>query len=352
LNLDVHELTVPLRRAFRIARSTTHEIEPIVLEIEHEGVSGYGEAHPMPAVTGESRSTTLDALETLDPVDIDPGDVPATLGAHAWLPPAARAALDVALHDVHGKRTKKPVTELLDLPEGEQASAATVGVGTPDEAREEARTWIDSGYLRPKIKIDDPATGLEAVRAVADLLPRDLDERFPTPEVWVDANEALTLDEAIDLAQALEELDVTLFEQPIPRGDWDALEALARQSPIPILVDEPVQTPEDVRQVGRIDAPTMANVKVQKVGGLAQARDCIEAGRETDAPIVVGCCIQTGLGIAAGCTLTRGAHRVDLDGNLFLEHDPFPLPRPKPGYAGTLAGPGLGVHPDPRYRPT
>jgi len=115
---------------------------------------------------------------------------------------------------------------------------------------------------------------------------------------------------------------------------------------VPILLDESVQSPEDVRAVGRIEGPTMANIKVQKVGGLQAASACLDAGQATGTPLVVGCNIETGLGIAAGSALTGAVDRADLDGNRFLAEDPFVLARPRPGFAGTPHGDGLGVHPD------
>lgn len=343
------EAHLELSRPFRIARGTTETIEALFLRIEEGSHTGWGEAHPSPSVTGETREDTIEALGRLDPAEVDPLDPQATLEAHPELPPAARSALDLALHDWHGRRGDQTAHALVGLPSGALPCAGTITVTDPDDAAEQAHDWLESGFFHLKVKIDDPDEGLEATRRVAEVLPDDLPERFPDPEVWVDANEALDLDQARELLPRLDALDVTLVEQPLPRDETSQLARLARDASIPILLDESVRSPADVRAVGRIDGPTMANVKVQKVGGLREAAACVDAARATGTPLVVGCNIETGLGIAAGSALTGAVERADLDGNRFLLEEPFPLARPRPGFAGTPEGPGLGVHPDPEH---
>lgn len=347
--LTVLEAPLELSRPFRIARGTTETIEGLFVRIRHDDVTGWGEAHASPEVTGETREDTLEALGRLDHHDIDPTDPGATLANHPDLPPAARAALDLALHDWQGHRESRAAHALVDLPAGRLPCAGTITVTEPDDAAEQARSWLKSGFFHLKVKIDDPDEGLEAVRRVAETLPDPTRERMPEPEVWVDANEALTFEHARELLPRLDELGVRLVEQPLPKEDTAQLARLARDSPLPILFDESVRSPEDVRDVGRIEGPTMANVKVQKVGGLRAAAACVDAARATGTPLVVGCNIETGLGIAAGSALTGAVERVDLDGNRFLARDPFPLARPRPGFAGTPEDPGLGVYPDPDH---
>jgi len=348
--LAVLEGRIPLSRPFRIARGTTETIAPVFLRIDHEGHTGWGEAHPSPDVTGETREDAIEALTGLTPDAIDPREHGKTLEALDELGPAARSALDLALHDWQGRASGEPAHVLVDLPSGRLPCAGTITVTDPGDAADQAQAWMESGFFHLKVKIDDPDEGLQATRRVAELLPDEAPhERFPEPEVWVDANESLTLDQAKQLLPELADLDVTLVEQPLPRDADSDLARLARESPVPILLDESVRSPEDVRRVGRIEGPTMANVKVQKVGGLRAAAACVDAGRTTGTPLVVGCNIETGLGIAAGSALTGAVDRADLDGNRFLANDPFPLARPRPGHAGTPEGPGLGAHPDPDH---
>lgn len=344
------DLELELERPFRIARGTSETCRELVLCLEADGTRAYGSGHASPSVTGESHEQARRALGTVEAADLDPHDVEGSLDA---LPddagPAARAAIDLALHDLAGRLEDRPVHELLGLPAGERPSAATVTVDEPSGAAEQARAWTKRGFSRLKLKVDADTDVLALVDAVDDAIPDTMREPLPEPELWIDANEALTLEEGLELAPRLDERGVAVFEQPLPREELDGMARLARESPVPVVADEPVQSPADVARVAALDAPLAVNVKVQKVGGLLAARECLHKARAGDLDVLVGCNVETGLGIAAGASLVGAVRWADLDGNLFLARDPFPLVRPMPGHAGTPASAGLGPHPDPRF---
>lgn len=307
-----------------------------------------------PDVTGHALADVEAALADLDPRDLDPEDIAGTLEDLAEMPPGARAGVDLALHDLRGRLDDRPVHELLGLEPGVGPTAATVTLTDPENARAEAEAWFERGHTSLKVKLgSDPEAGLALVRAVAEVLPETLPDRvadlFPDTEIWVDANEALDPDTARDLLPRLQELGVDLVEQPLPRDQVAATAELATETGMPIFLDEAIQGPEDVEALASVDGSLGVNVKVQKVGGLLPAVACLEAAQAQGRETMVGCFIETGLGIAAGAVLYGTVDRADLDGNLFLDHDPFPLPRPRPGWVGTSDGPGLGVVPDPRY---
>lgn len=346
--IDLRRLQIPLRRTFETSRGATRTLDALLLRVQMGDTVGWGEAHAMPSVTGESQDAVADELAALEPAALDPDDVEATLAKHDDLGPAASAALDGALSDLAARHRAIPVHELIGISPGELPSAATVTLTDPRDAVEQARAWISSGYTRLKIKVGDPGTVLELVDAVREVLP-EVREPMPEPEVWIDANEALDLDAALELLPALAEREVALVEQPLPRGDRHGLERLLEATEIPIFVDEPITDPAAVDRYTGLPGRLGVNVKVQKVGGLHRARECVRRAREGDLGVLVGCTIETGLGIAAGAQLVGAADRADLDGNLFLERDPFPLPRPMPGHVGTPSGPGSGVHLDPRF---
>ncbi len=326
----------------------------IHLRLEHEGTIGWGEAVASPAVTGEELATVQTALERVDPATLDPGNIPGTLETHPDLPPGARAGLDLALHDLQGKRTDRPVHEILGLPDGLGPTAATVTLTDPTSARQEAEAWFQRGHTTLKVKLGgDVEADLALVQAVKEVLPDDLPDRltdlFPDTALWIDANEALDAETARDLLPRLQALGVDLIEQPLPRDQLAATAELARETGMTIFLDEPIQNPEDVEALASLEGPLGVNIKVQKVGGLRSATACLQAARDQGRSTMAGCFIETGLGIAAGAALYGAVDHADLDGNLFLEHDPFPLPRPRPGWVGTSDGPGLGVVPDQRY---
>lgn len=347
--VDVVEVELPLRTPFRIARGTTRRVQGLFLRLEVDGEVGWGQAHPSPAVTGEAPEATRRALQELTPEDLDPAGPQASLARLEQAGPAARAAVDLALHDLEGARRGETAWALLGLPEGALPSAATITIDEPEGAAEQARRWTGSGFTQLKVKVGDESQILETLDAVRQAMPAEVRAPMAAPELWVDANGSLTLEQAHALVPELVERDIALLEQPLAPGELAATAELAEATELPILVDEDVLGPEDVRSIGELDAPVGVNVKVQKVGGLLAARSCIEEAREAELPVLVGCNIETGLGIAAGAALAGAVDRADLDGNLFLEQDPFPLPRPMPGHVGTLAGDGLGVNADPRF---
>lgn len=349
--LTLRTLELELTRPFRIARGTTETLEALIVRIDHAGHTGWGQAVASPAVTGETLGDARTALEALDPADLDPDDPAGTLANLEDLGPGARAGIDLALHDLDGRRTGTPAHRRLDLPDGEAPCAATVTLTDPDDAAEQARTWLGRGFTRLKIKVGDPSAVLDLVDAVDAALPDTVRDPMPDPEIWIDANEALTLEDARSLLPALAERSVALVEQPLPREERDALAELAAESPLPIVLDEAIDSVEDVHALASLDGPLGINVKVQKVGGLLAAHRLVRAAKGHGLDVMVGCNIETGLGIAAGACLVGAADHADLDGNLFLSQDPFPLPRPMPGHVGTTEAPGLGVNPDPRWLP-
>ncbi len=339
---------------FTISRGSQTELEVVHLAVAHEGTIGWGEAVASPSVTGETLAEVEAALSGIDAGTLDPWDIPATLDHHAKLPKGARAGLDLALHDLQGRLDDTPVHEMLQLEAGVGPTAATVTLTDPESARQEAQAWFERGHTTLKVKLgDDPTADLALVEAVAEVLPDELPDRvadlFPGTALWVDANEALDLQDARMLLPKLQELGVDLVEQPLARDHLEETAELARETGMTIFLDESIQGPAHVEALSGLDAPLGVNIKVQKVGGLQPAVACLDAATEHGLRTLVGCFIETGLGIAAGAALYGSVDHADLDGNLFLAHDPFPLPRPRPGWTGTSQGPGLGVVPDPRY---
>lgn len=342
---------IPLQRPFAISRGTMTETQLVHVRLTLDGKTGWGEGCPSPGVTGETLAETTAALARLEADRLDPTELEASLEAISSLPPAARSAVDLALHDLAGRLEGRPVHDLLGIPVGDDWTAATVTLTDPADARAQAEQWLSRGFLRLKLKVGDPSGVLELIDAVREMLPDETFEWLPEAEIWVDANEALDLASARELLPSMAERGVRLVEQPLPGEDLEGLAKLAAETPIPLVVDEGIQGPGDLATLETIEGPIVVNVKVQKVGGLAPAKATIEAAKHQGRDVLVGCNIESGLGIAAGCHLLGAVDHTDLDGNLFLAQDPFPLARQGPGHATTPEGPGLGVVPDRRFPP-
>ncbi len=333
--LSYEPITLILETPFRIAHGTSEARHNVLVRIgdgEHEGV---GEAAPV-RQHHETQTQVLDYLASLaenwPPTD-DPFQLEENLAA---LPPGsqtARAALDIALHDLVGKRLGVPLYRLFGLnPERAPRTSYTIGLGTVEEVQAKARAAAaDFPILKLKLGHDTQHT-LAMVRAVRTVTDARL---------VADANCAWTQDQAVQLLPALADLGLEWIEQPLPEEDLDGLRRIHQASPLPIFADEPVRTARDIpRLAGCVDG---VNIKVHKAGGLREALRLIAVARAHDLQVMLGCMVETSVGITAAAHLTPLVDWADLDGNLLVTNDPFAGVRVEQGCLILPDGPGLGV---------
>jgi len=333
VELNARIVTLRLAETFVIARESSDEDDVVQVELRHEGVSGFGEGAPIERYD-ESAASALAYLEAAAPLL---GDDPFALEEiEARLPAgenAALAALDGALHDLQGKLLGLPVRKLLGLPRVGPPTSWTVWLGDPDEMARRAEKAAPR-FARLKLKLGG-GDGLDvervrAVRAVTGL------------PLQVDVNEWWSLDEALDALPQLEELGVAYCEQPLPAGDDDG-PALKERSPLPIYVDEDCHGLEDVAACARIAHGI--NIKLAKSGGIREGIRMAHAARALGLGVMLGCMVESGLGIAAGCVVAPLCDHVDLDGNLLIGDDPWPGVELVDGVQLPSDRPGLGVAP-------
>ena len=330
MRTSVQRVEVHTRRTFAIARSSADVFERVVFEIEDDGVVGRGEAAPT-GYYGQDAAGVAAALEGVE-VD-DPWDIVGTLARNGRIPPSALTALDNAMYDLAAKRLGVPVYRLLGFAKPEPVSAYTLGI-----ADKEA-TVAYAGRLReyPILKVKVGGwKDVETLRAVREASAADL---------WVDANEAFSVDEAVEVVAELKDIGIGMIEQPVPASAGP--EALGRvtqaASPVPVIADESSIEARDVPRLAGYASGV--NVKLAKCGGIRGALEMVHTARAHDMLVMLGCMVETSLGISAAAHISGLVDFIDLDGAMLLADDPYSGPAYENGRIVLSENPGLGVEP-------
>ena len=334
LRLETEILTLKTRHPFVIARGSQPEYRTVwVRLVDDDGVEGWGEAAST-RFYGETADSAMAALRMYgqqlpgDPLDLERTE--AGWQAHLGGNPSARAALSAALHDLAGKRLGVPVYRLWGL----DASAApmstfTIGIGTPEQVRAKVREAAEYPILKIKLGTDRDVELLEAIRGETDR------------ELRVDANCGWTVKQAIAMLPVLAEFKVTVLEQPLVPNDIDGLGLIRRHASIPLIADESCLTTADIGALaGKVDG---INIKLAKCGSLREAIRMIAAARALNMMVMVGCMIESSIGITAAAHFTPLVDIVDLDGAALLAEDPFSGATISGGQVRLPDGPGLGL---------
>jgi L-Ala-D/L-Glu epimerase len=310
----------------------------VQVELEHDGLVGYGEAAPA-SFLGETVAGTLAFVERQAPAALggDPFALEEIGRRLAAVPGvrAGRAAVDGALHDWVGKRCGQPTWRLLGLSRVTPPTSYTIGIDTVEGTADRARRAAGFRFLKLKVGGRDDLARLEAVRAAA-----------PAARVRADANQGLTTPEALELVPALAAMGVELLEQPFPSEDADAWRRLAELPPerrVPLFVDEGCTDLASVAEAARYAHGV--NIKIDKAGGIREALRMIHAARALGLRVMLGCMVSSELGIAQAAQLASLADHVDLDGHLLLTESPFVGLGLENGRVILSDQPGLGVRP-------
>ena len=330
VKVRAEKLTVNTKRAFAIARGSSDSFERVILTLEEGGAMGRGEAAPTDYYGADAEAVA----EALEAVGVrDPWDIEGTLRRNELLHPSALAALDAALHDLAARRLGVPVYKLLGLARPEPQSAYTLGIADPETTVSEARRLSPFPILKMKVGSRDD---VETVRAVAE---------FSGAALWVDANEAFSPEEAPEVVRELKEMGVEMVEQPVPASAGpEAMRAVTEAArPLPVISDEGAVNAGDVPALaGHVSG---VNVKLAKCGGIRRALEQIHAARACGMRVMLGCMVETSLGIAAAAQLSGLVDFVDLDGAMLLADDPFVGITYENGRILLPDAPGLGVEP-------
>ncbi len=328
--------TLALNHVFTIASGSRSTTPVVLIELEYDGIVGYGEAS-MPPYLGESHQTVLAFLHQ---VDLSPfGDPFQTADILAYIDgidaknTAAKAALDIALHDLLGKIMGQPWHRIWGYDAMKApATSFTIGIDTPDVVRQKVREAEPYGLLKVKLGLDTDRMMIETIREVTDKpLCADVNQG------WKDRNEAE------EMAHWLAERGVIFLEQPMPKERVDDNAWLTERSPIPTVADEAVQRLADVRAA--LGVYHGINIKLMKCTGMREAHQMAGLARALDMKVMLGCMTETSCAISAAAQLSPVVDWADLDGALLIGNDVFRGAEIIDGRVVLPHRPGIGVTP-------
>jgi L-Ala-D/L-Glu epimerase len=326
--------TLQLKHAFTLSTSSRTTTPVVLTELEYDGVTGYGEAS-MPPYLGESHESVIKFLSQVNISQFtDPFLTDDILQYIESIMPgnyAAKASIDIALHDLTGKLLDKPCYQLLGLNPGKTPfTSFTIGLDVPEVIRQKVAEAEPYKVLKVKLGRDNDREMVEVIRSVTDK-PLCVDVN----QGWKDRNYAL------EMALWLKEKGVIFLEQPMPKEQKDDIAWLNRKSPLPVIGDEAIQNVHDI--IEQKDVYSGVNVKLMKCGGLSAALKMIEVARAFGMKVMIGCMTETSCAVTAAAQLSPLADWCDLDGNLLINNDPFDGLKIVDGRVTLPVRPGIGV---------
>jgi L-alanine-DL-glutamate epimerase-like enolase superfamily enzyme len=333
MRLTYHTIDLQLKHPFRISRSVTEFKKNVIVQIDE----GIGEAAPS-AYYGENADTVIESLEKVkdhlgdDPFQIE--SILSNLNEKITGNFSAKAGIDIALHDLIGKKLNIPLYKLLGLNgKAPIVTSYTIGIDTPEKMKDKTKEAKDFLIYKVKVGVENDVEMVKAVREMTDA------------KIRVDANAGWTADEAIKKINQLKEYDIEFVEQPTDPEDKDGLKKIKKNVNVPIIIDEHLMIAKDILKfVGLCDG---INIKLAKCGGIREALKMIHVARAHDLLVMIGCMIESSVGITAAAHIGSLVDFLDLDGNLLLTKDPYVGVRLEKGKLHLSDLLGLGVKPNP-----
>lgn len=346
MQLSYRPYPLQLTHTFTVATCSRSTTPDVLVELEHDGMVGFGEAS-MPPYLGESIESVCHFLSQVDLSQFhDPMQTDEILTYIDHLLPgncAAKASIDIALHDLQGKLRGVTVRDLLaeryfgqnptlQKTDTQLPTTYTIGIDTAEVVQQKVRE-VEGRFRRLKIKVGVPGDHelVEAIRQVTDL------------PLTVDANQGWT-----DPAKALDEIEwlrsqgCIMVEQPLPKQNLKDLAWLTARSPLPIVADESIQRLSDIQRIA--DSFSGINIKLMKCTGLNEASKMVKEAQRLDLKVMLGCMTETSCAVTAASQLSAFADFADLDGNLLISNDPFEGMKIVDGFITLNNKPGLGVN--------
>ena len=322
MKLRYKKFDLLLKHPFRIAIYTRTYTPLVLIEIEKNGLIGQGECS-MPPYLGENQDTAFafydevvksSILKKNDSDIIDIQVIMNELDALKEGNTAAKAAIDIALHDLKGQLEHKPVWQILGSnPNLMPPTSCTLGIDTPSVLRQKVAEADEFSVLKIKLGSENDRKIIQTIREVTD------------KPLYADANQGWSdVNEALDIIFWLKEKGVLLVEQPLPKHDLEGNARVTEGAPLPIFADESFQRCADFSKIA--SAFHGINIKLMKSTGLCEAKHMIKEARQRDLKIMVGCMSETSCGIMAGAAIAPQCDFADLDGPWLISNNPFETP--------------------------
>jgi L-Ala-D/L-Glu epimerase len=323
-----------MKHVFTLAAGSRSTTPVMLTEITSGGITGYGEAS-MPPYLGETHATASLFLSKVDLSSFESPylmeDILQYIDQIAPGNYAAKASVDIALHDLAGKMIGLPWYKIWGLnPDHTPHTSLTIGIDKPEVVISKVREASGFKILKVKLGSDNEREMISAVRSVT---------RVP---LFVDVNQGWTdRQEALDRIFWLKEQGVVFIEQPLSKNAWDDTAWLTQHSPLPVIADEAFQTAADLEKIS--GAYNGINVKLMKCGGMRAAFTIMKMARSLGLKILIGCMTETSCAVTAAAQLSPLADWADLDGNLLIKNDLFSGLRITEGRVILPEEPGIGV---------
>ncbi len=335
MNLSFERIELVPKYVFRTARTTSASSESVIVRLSDGEIEGLGEADPS-RFYGETADSVVDFLERIRPQvehAAHESELMAELTSRGGKgDPAARAALEIAAHDMMGKRHGKPLYRFLGLhPSDAPATMMSIGLDDPEVMLRKAMEA--SGFPMLKIKLD-ANIDLSVVRVIKEVTGST---------IAVDANCSWSPAGAIERIKELQTIGVEFVEQPVAADNIKGLKLIKKHTSIPIFADESCPTSAEIPLVAK--AVDGIVIKLMKCGGIVEAVKMANMARKRRLKTMIGCMIESSLAITAAAHIAPLMDYADLDSGLLLKDDPFVGVDIDCGKMTLPKEPGLGVHP-------
>lgn len=336
MKLSFRPYDLQLKHVFTIANNSRTTTPVMLTQIEYDGLIGYGEAS-MPPYLGESHKTAADYLSKVDlssfrdPFELE--DIVQYLDSLAVGNYAAKASVDIAIHDLIGKIVGQPWHKLWGLnPLKTPNTSFTIGMDTPEVVKEKVLEADIYKILKVKLGRDNDKEMIKTIRSVTN------------KPICVDVNQGWKDKQmALDMIYWLAENGVVFVEQPMSKHSVDDMAWLTEHSPLPIMADEAVQTVSDLLSINRVYSGI--NIKLMKCGGMHNAYKMATMARVMGMKVMIGCMTETSCAVSAAAQLSPMADWADLDGNLLISNDLYEGVKIVNGKVTLSDLPGIGILP-------